>query len=157
MTIRLAFLWVTFFSLNACNETPDSHNKLIGRWELRQAFNSVGQLCTGIDDVSKDCIYNKDQEWQFKDDSSLVAKFTSINEAEFGDTKFGDTITLPGKYKIFKQGESNFIWVHYDKNTDSSFVDTLQILNLTDTTLEYSLQKYADGSGGMRFIYKKSK
>lgn len=157
MTKRLTFLLVTFFSLTACNETPISHNKLIGRWELWQAFNSEGQLCTGIDDLSKGCIYNKDQEWQFKNDSLLVAKFTSINEAKFGDTKFGDPITLPGKYKIFKQGESNFLKVHYDKNTDSSFIDTLQILKLTDTTLEYSLQKHADGSGGMRFIYKKPK
>ena len=149
MNKQLTILLFTIFILNSCNDKTKSENNLIGSWKLSKAFNSDGVPCSGLD-RDKACIYNKDQAWQFKKDSLFITTFTSV-----ANVNFGDTITLAGKYKTYKSGEDNILEIRYDKFTDTSKHEKLKIINITDTTLEYTKQKYADGSGGMRLIFKR--
>jgi hypothetical protein len=133
------------------NNLRPKDNLITGKWSLSEAYNSDGQQCFGWDE-SKNCIYNKDQTWTFKADGSFVTKFTSVVSLNFGDT-----IALTGRYKTYKAGVDEFMEVSYDKFIDSLKIEKLKILKLTDSTLEYSKRKYEDGSGGMRFIYKRKK
>jgi hypothetical protein len=149
MTKRVAIMSYLIFVLNSCGYQAKIENNLIGYWKLSQAYNSDGLLCSGLD-KTKDCIYNKDQTWEFKNDSLFTTKFTSVV-----DVNFGDTITLTGKYKMYKEKEDSFLEVKYDKFKDSSGIQKFKIIHITDSTFEYVKEKFLDGSGGMRLILKK--
>lgn len=145
----LIFLFFSIFILNSCKDILKSDENLIGNWRLSEAFNSEGMDCSGLDET-KNCIYNQDQTWKFKIDSTFITQFTSVV-----NINFGDTIILTGKYKTYKERENDFLEIKYEKFTDSSGIKILKIVSITDTTLEYIMPKYSDGTGGMRFIFKK--
>lgn len=146
----ICILFCVGFILTSCtNNLKSKDDQIIGNWFLSEAYNLEGQRCLGLDE-SKNCIYNKDQTWSFKRDSSFVTKFTS-----FVNVNFGDTITLTGKYKTYEDGIDNFLEITYDRFTDSSKIQKFKIINLTDSIFEYSKRKYDDGSGGMRFIFNR--
>jgi hypothetical protein len=150
MTKRIITMIYLIIVLNSCGDQAKTENNLIGYWKLSQAFNSDGLLCSGLD-LTKGCIYNKDQIWEFKNDSLFMTRFTSVV-----NVNIGDIITLTGKYKMYKEREDSFLEVKFDKFIDSSGIQKFKIIHITDSTLEYAKEKFSDGSGGMRLIFKKA-
>ncbi len=138
-------------AIGACNSPANTlHDPLTGNWKLMSAYKADGTFCQG-NDIAKGCIYNPDHSWHFEKDSLFRASFTGIIEPQVGDS-----ISLTGNYEIIDEGNERFLNLSYDKFIDSSLkFSRLKIITLTDSTFEYSKIIHDDGSGGMRFIYRK--
>lgn len=144
-------IWVLIICITACNQSKNNlHDSLRGDWKLVSAYKADGTICDGFN-MATGCNYNPDQRWHFEKDSLFTTSFTGVIEPQVGDSIF-----LTGNYKLVKEGNERYLNLSYDKFIDSTLkYKKLKIVTLTDSTFEYAKEVHEDGSGGMRFIYRK--